>query len=158
MNTFESTPKSFNANAGSKYTEPSRMPFTGGRLSTVWPTAGAADSHPTAHRTAIPISDIAYIELQQFTDLAVEELAAALEAVAGQGYEGLILDLRRNPGGSLGATVEIADMFLGDGIILTQVNQDGSEKVFEAKPGGEATDILLVVLGTCDTPCRMRKS
>ena len=94
----------------------------------------------------VPLTDIAYIELQQFTDKAVVELTQALEAVAGQGYEGLILDLRRNPGGSLGATVRVADMFLNEGIILTQVDQDGSEKVFEAKPGGEAIDIPLVLL------------
>jgi carboxyl-terminal processing protease len=103
-------------------------------------------TRPLEDADGVPLSDIAYIELQQFTDEAVEELAEALEAVARRGYEGLILDLRRNPGGSLGATVKIADMFLGDGIILTQVNGDGSERVFEAEPGGEATDIPLVVL------------
>ncbi|MBI1885153.1 MAG: S41 family peptidase [Chloroflexi bacterium] len=93
-----------------------------------------------------PVPEIAYIELQQFTDQTVPELSKALKDIEDAGYKGLILDLRRNPGGGLDATVQVADMFLDDGVILTQVDRDGGETVFEARPGGEALKIPTVIL------------
>jgi carboxyl-terminal processing protease len=93
-----------------------------------------------------PVSDLAYIELQQFTDQAVRDLRDELQRVVDEGYSGVILDLRRNPGGGLEATIQTADMFLDDGIILTEVSREGDEKVTRAKPGGVATDIPVVVL------------
>ena len=93
-----------------------------------------------------PLSDIAYVELQQFTNQTVRDLTVILKEISQQGYNGLILDLRRNPGGLLNATVQVADMFLDSGIILTQVDQDGSRMEFEARPGGEAIDIPRAVL------------
>jgi len=92
------------------------------------------------------VEDLAYIEIQQFTNETVEDLRTELERIVDAGYAGLILDLRRNPGGGLDSTVDVADMFLDDGIIITQVDRDGSETIYEAKPGGEATDIPVVVL------------
>ncbi len=92
------------------------------------------------------VTDLAYIELQQFTDQAVRDLRDELQRVQDEGYKGVILDLRRNPGGSLEATVAVADAFLDEGVILTQVGRDGQEAVTRAEPGGVATDIPLVIL------------
>ena len=92
------------------------------------------------------VSDLAYIELQQFTDQAVNDLRDEVQRVIDEGYEGVILDLRRNPGGSLDATVDVADLFLEDGLILTQVGRDGSETVFTADPGDLGEEIPLVLL------------
>ncbi|MCH7836382.1 MAG: S41 family peptidase [Chloroflexi bacterium] len=93
-----------------------------------------------------PVSELAYIELQQFTDQAVRDLREELERIDEEGYSGIILDLRRNPGGGLEATIQTADMFLDDGIILTEVSREGEEKVTSAKPGGPATEIPVVLL------------
>jgi len=90
--------------------------------------------------------DLAYIEIQQFTDQTVGDMHNALQEVADGGYKGLILDLRRNPGGGLDATVNVADMFIDGGIILTQVDREGGETVYTAQEGGEAIDIPIVVL------------
>ncbi len=92
------------------------------------------------------VEDLAYIELQQFTEQTVEALRTELKHVQEAGYKGLILDLRRNPGGALDATIEVADIFLDGGVVLTQVDRDGNETVYRAKAGGEATDIPVVVL------------
>jgi carboxyl-terminal processing protease len=92
------------------------------------------------------VPGMAYIEIQQFTDETVGDLRNALEDISDQGYEGLILDLRRNPGGGLDATVNVTDMFLDEGVILTQVDREGNEIVYEASPGGPATDIPVVIL------------
>ena len=92
------------------------------------------------------VSDLAYIELQQFTDQAVTDLGEELERIVEEGYGGVILDLRRNPGGGLDATIRTADMFLDDGVILIEVNREGKETVTNAKPGGPATEIPVVLL------------
>ena len=96
--------------------------------------------------TGDPVTEFSYIELQQFTDPAVVELRDELQRAVDEGDSAVILDLRRNPGGGLDATIEVADTFLDDGVILVQVDRDGKETVFSADPGGEATDIPVVLL------------
>jgi carboxyl-terminal processing protease len=92
------------------------------------------------------VTDIAYVRIQEFTSLTPSELKPVLEEVSDGNYEGLIVDLRSNPGGLLDATVNVADMFLDSGDILFEVPREGNERVFDAKPGGEATEIPLTVL------------
>ncbi len=92
------------------------------------------------------VSDLAYLELQQFTNETVGDLSTELKRIVDDGYKGLILDLRRNPGGGLDATVDVADMFLDGGLVLTQVDRDGSRHEFEATKGGEAVNLPVVIL------------
>ncbi|MDP9180221.1 MAG: S41 family peptidase [Chloroflexota bacterium] len=91
------------------------------------------------------VPDLAYIQIQQFTDQTVPDMQAALQNVHDQGYKGLILDLRNNPGGGLDATVKVADLFLDGGIVLTQVDRDGNKTEYDAK-SGVVTDVPVVVL------------
>ena len=91
-------------------------------------------------------SDLAYIELQQFTQQTVADMRKELNRIVDSGYKGLILDLRRNPGGGLDATVDVADMFLDGGLVLTQVDRDGKRTEYPANPGGEAVDLPVVIL------------
>jgi carboxyl-terminal processing protease len=95
--------------------------------------------------TGKTVPDIAYIQIQQFTDQTVPDMQAALQNVHDKGYKGLILDLRNNPGGGLDATVKVADMFLDGGIVLTQVDRDGNKTEYDAKSGVVA-DIPVVIL------------
>ena len=97
-------------------------------------------------RAGNPVSEFAYIELQQFTDQAVRDLRDELQRVIDEGYSGIIFDIRRNPGGGLEATIRVADMFLDDGVILTEVDREGDETVTRAQPGGPATEIPVVLL------------
>ena len=92
------------------------------------------------------VPDVAYIELQQFTEETVGDLSEELKRVVDEGYKGVILDLRRNPGGALDATVSVADMFLEDGIVLTQVDRDGNRTEYRAKSGGEGVDLQVALL------------
>ncbi len=92
------------------------------------------------------VPDLAYIEIQQFTERTVNDMREALQQVADGGYSGLILDLRLNPGGGLDATVNVTDMFLDGGRVLTQVDRDGVEIPYNARLGGEATEIPIVIL------------
>lgn len=93
-----------------------------------------------------PVTDLAYIRIREFTALTRDQLGPLLEEIRGSGARGLILDLRANPGGLLATTVDVADMFLDSGIILFEVDKEGEELAFNARPGGEGVDIPLVVL------------
>ena len=97
-------------------------------------------------RDGKPVSNIGYVNISQFHDRTVSELKTKLADVQKKGYIGLIVDLRSNPGGLLQATVEVADEFLDKGIIISEVDADGKTRSWEAKKGGLATSIPLVIL------------
>jgi carboxyl-terminal processing protease len=103
-------------------------------------------TNPLEDADGNPVNDLAYVELEQITEKTVPDLRTTVAEIVDEGYRGIILDLRRNPGGSLSATVDIADLFLDGGRILTQVDRDGNETSFDAHPGDAGEDIPLVVL------------
>ncbi len=115
-------------------------------IPTVFTNVGDAPDLEIRDAEGNPVTDIAYIEIQQITEQTVRDLGRVLERAKGDGYKALILDVRRNPGGGLDATIQVADMFLDDGLILTQIDRDGHETTYEARPGGEALDLPLVLL------------
>jgi carboxyl-terminal processing protease len=92
------------------------------------------------------VDDLAYVELEQITEKTVPDLRSTVAEIVSEGYRGMILDLRRNPGGSLSATVDVADLFLEGGRILTQVDRDGNETTYDAHPGDAGESIPLVIL------------
>lgn len=92
---------------------------------------------------------IAYVRLTQFTPHSAEELRAAIEratAAAGGELGGLILDLRFNPGGVLEQAVEIADMFLEDGVIVSTKGRTNDGRVEHAIEAGTLPDFPLLLL------------
>jgi len=103
-------------------------------------------TNPLEDADGNPVSDLAYVDLEQITEKTVPDLRNTVAEMVDQGYRGIILDLRRNPGGSLSATVDIADLFLDGGRILTQVDREGNETSFDAHPGDVGEDIPLVLL------------
>lgn len=90
--------------------------------------------------------NIAYVRLSQFGLQTDEELKEVLETVLADDPQGMILDLRRNPGGSLDTVVEIADEFLPEGLALVQEFGTETRNEFKTKDGGLAEEIPLVVL------------
>ncbi|MEE8567697.1 MAG: S41 family peptidase [Anaerolineales bacterium] len=90
--------------------------------------------------------NIAYIHLFTFGDDTVQDLRQTLDTLLAENPKGLILDLRFNGGGLLDTTIEVASEFISEGIIMTEYFGDGTEHVYEAQPGGLATEIPLVVL------------
>lgn len=90
--------------------------------------------------------NIAYVRLSRFGNSTATELEETLESLMAQNPAGLILDLRRNPGGSLATAVGAADQFLSEGLVLTERLGSGHEETFEATEEGLAQDIPMVVL------------
>jgi carboxyl-terminal processing protease len=91
-------------------------------------------------------NNIAYARLSRFGDNSAEELHNLLTDLMAQNPDGLILDLRGNPGGGLDTVVEIADDFLAEGQVVTQEFGNESDKVFESTEEGVAEEVPLVIL------------
>jgi len=89
---------------------------------------------------------IGYIRLHEFSATASELMESGLEELLAQEPQGIVFDLRQNPGGWLDQAVEVADLFLDDGMVLIERWSDGREEVFEAHPGDVGEDVPLVVL------------
>ena len=89
---------------------------------------------------------IAYVRLSRFGNNTDEELADLLPELLAENPTGLILDLRRNPGGALDTTVDIANQFLDEGLVLVERFGDGDKRPFEVDNDGLAQDIPMVVL------------
>ena len=93
------------------------------------------------------IDAIGYVRIALFSERTSEELEKALREMREEEIEGLILDLRNNPGGIFpSAAIEVASHFLEEGIIVYERDKDGREKPYSVKGGGLATEIPLVVL------------
>jgi len=91
--------------------------------------------------------NIAYIQLLTFGDKkTIQDFRKILSDLLAQKPDGVILDLRNNGGGLLDSAIEIASEFIGDGVIADEKAGDGRQKVFNAKNGGKALKIPLVVL------------
>jgi len=91
--------------------------------------------------------DIGYVRLTEFSRGSTGKMAEAIKSLQAEGaLEGLILDLRDNPGGLLDESIFVASQFIDEGVITIEKLKGDKEQVFEAQPGGVALDVPLVVL------------
>lgn len=90
---------------------------------------------------------IGYVRINQFGERTAEEMRKALAALQNGGARGLVLDLRDDPGGLLPAAVQVCDMFLESGVILTIRLRDGVvREVIEARPKTDYPQFPVAVL------------
>lgn len=90
--------------------------------------------------------DVGYVRLFSFNERATAALDEEITTLLDEGIRALILDLRNNPGGLLDQAVGVSDLFLGDGVVVTQRNRDGDEIRYESVDGQHAESVPLVVL------------
>lgn len=107
-----------------------------------------AEISVTSVRTELLNDDIAYVRITQFQENTGTELLEALESWLAKGdINGLVLDLRNNPGGVLDAAVEVADSFIDQGLIVYTEGRAANSKItYEASNNTPAKDIPIVVL------------
>ncbi|MBC7870065.1 MAG: S41 family peptidase [Chitinophagaceae bacterium] len=88
---------------------------------------------------------LGYIQILRFTNRTPDELDIAISDLQSTAIEGLVLDLRHNGGGLLQESVQVADRFLEDGVIVYEQTK-AEERSFESEGNGSLIDIPLVVL------------
>ena len=79
---------------------------------------------------------IGYLRISNFGETTAEETRAAVQELEKQGVRGLVIDLRNNPGGLLLSAVEICDLFLEQGVIVSTKGRNHKDDVYEAKAEG----------------------
>jgi carboxyl-terminal processing protease len=92
----------------------------------------------------------AYLRVSAFQERTDQELSEALEKLHGEapdGFAGLVLDLRDNPGGLLDQAVRVSDFWLDGGVIVyTQGREASQRQDYLATALGVEADYPLVVL------------
>lgn len=102
---------------------------------------------PNVESRMLEDGKVAYVSLAEFNALSAKQLRETLQEVLAQNPEGLILDLRANPGGYLHIAVDVASEFLPKGtLLLTEEERDKEPQEYRAERGGLAAEIPLVVL------------
>lgn len=106
----------------------------------------------TIHIPAVPYAlllanKIGYIPLQSFNESAGEELESSVDQMLKSGANGIIIDLRGNPGGILDQGLAVADIFLDGGREIASVRGRGMmSQQFVAKGKAKMPNMPLVVL------------
>ncbi|MCP4709521.1 MAG: S41 family peptidase [Planctomycetes bacterium] len=93
-----------------------------------------------------PDDGIAYVHLTSFAEESTERLRHTLEQLREQNLRGLVLDLRDNSGGYLSTAIEISDIFISSGIIVSTKTRGGEYALYDrAKPETTFDDKLPMV-------------
>ena len=112
----------------------------------------------TIERAAIPVptteyvvleDNIGYIRLYDFNDNSRPQIDLAVEAMGGNTLEGLILDLRGNPGGTLTSAIQVASAFIEDDVVLRREFADDHEELHQSDGSyaGYTYPVVLLVNG-----------
>ncbi len=90
---------------------------------------------------------IGYVRLTQFNETTDREIADALKQLGANSLDGLILDMRNNPGGLLNEAVAVGDIFLEKNqLIVSYHGRSAPERRFFAIRGNQGMTVPLVIL------------
>ena len=89
---------------------------------------------------------IGYVRLTHFSRHSSIELEKAINQLLEEGMQGLVLDLRFDPGGLFSQATEIADMFIDGGTIVSTKGRNTTERTWEAKKEGTFPNFPMAVI------------
>ncbi|HAE23574.1 MAG TPA: peptidase S41 [Spirochaetaceae bacterium] len=88
---------------------------------------------PTVKRAMLPDGS-GYLRIIEFTPQTVTRVRESLDWFKTNKYNGIVIDLRNNPGGLLQSVIQVADLFLSEGIIVSTKSRTRSENaVYRAR-------------------------
>ncbi|HKL41449.1 MAG TPA: S41 family peptidase [Clostridia bacterium] len=90
------------------------------------------------------VEDYGVLRITMFDNKVSEEFDENLKNLLSKDIEGLIIDLRSNPGGSLSGVVEIADKILGEQLIVYTETREGVKQEYSSDPS--KIDLPITVL------------
>lgn len=91
------------------------------------------------------------VKINLIADTTADEIQSAIEDLTNQGASHFAIDLRGNRGGILSAGVEIAQLFLSNGVIIQEQYRDQDVKTYKVEKPGPLAKIPMVVLVDSDT-------
>lgn len=90
--------------------------------------------------------NIGYIQVTEFDEVTVEQFGTAISDLQGQGMQGLVVDLRDNPGGLLSSVCDMLDRILPEGNLLVYtMDKDGNREEHYAEDE-DSLDLPMIVL------------
>jgi carboxyl-terminal processing protease len=91
---------------------------------------------------------IGYVKVRGFHETTLQELEKALTRLGQQKMEGLVLDLRNNPGGLLSQSVKVCNLFVDEGVtvVSTEGRVRNQNSRFLANGGGQYRQYPIIVL------------
>ena len=90
---------------------------------------------------------IGYVRISQFQESTPQDLGKELVKLHDDGTQGLILDLRNNPGGLLSAAVGVSEQFLQpDTLVVSVKGRDGRKDEYRSSPPMDPPDYPMIVL------------
>lgn len=89
---------------------------------------------------------IGYIRITSFSRHTAEDLRTAVRQLTDDGLRGLIIDLRFNPGGLLTSAIDICDMFIEEGVIVSTKGRNTPEYPRYAKKAGTFPNFPMAIL------------
>ena len=108
-------------------------------------TVGRAQISINRVESCMLTSQIGYIRLWEFMGDCANQFKEAYDGLKAQGMEGLILDLRDNPGGLLNDALAIGDLFLDSGVLTYIEYRNGQKKYYRTSEGAEDLPICVIV-------------
>lgn len=91
-------------------------------------------------------SGIAYIRISTFGQNTPDELETVLTELVRRSMKGLVLDLRFNPGGFLSSAIEVCDLFVSGGVIVSTEGRNVEGHVWKAAKKGSYVGFPMAVL------------
>nr|WP_075494691.1 S41 family peptidase [Campylobacter geochelonis] len=99
----------------------------------------------SVYAKSIEDENILYLRVTNFDQKVVSEASKFIKE--HKDADGIILDLRNNPGGLLEQAVGLTNLFVSDGVIVSQKGRDKSENTaYKAKANNKITNLPLAVL------------
>ena len=86
---------------------------------------------------------VAYLAITNFASGTADEAKSAISSLDSR--NGVILDLRNNPGGQIQEAVNVAEIFIGNGLI-TSYKVSGEERVFNARNRNPILSPIVVMI------------
>lgn len=95
--------------------------------------------------TEIIDGNIGYMRISEFTQAAAEEFVVKLAVLKSAGIEGIIFDVRNNPGGSLSTLLTMLDEIVPEGVLFIQEDKAGNRITYSSDDYYFETDIVVLV-------------
>lgn len=91
-------------------------------------------------------SKIGYILVSEFDSVTYDQFKEAMDALESQGMQGLVIDLRGNPGGSLTTVTDMLQLLLPEGTIVSTKDKYGNTEEITCDGKNEFTKPLAVLV------------